>query len=242
MTYTNFKLDVDADGIALVTWDMPGRSMNVIDQKVTEEIKDIVEKVATDAAIKGAVITSAKEAFCAGADLTMLDTMATTFGSLVKQQGEEAATTFLFEESRKLSLILTKTGNLGQAVGRGDQRHRARRRVRDHARLPSSGGGGQSEDPGGRAGDQGRAVSRRRRHPAHPAHDPGERGAAGAAQGRPDPARPRQGDEARRRGGAGGRSRQGGQGLDQGGRQGEAAVGRSTATGCPAARSSPRAG
>ena len=27
----NFKLDTDADGIALVTWDMPGRSMNVID-------------------------------------------------------------------------------------------------------------------------------------------------------------------------------------------------------------------
>ena len=29
--WRNFKLDVDADGIALVTWDMPGRSMNVID-------------------------------------------------------------------------------------------------------------------------------------------------------------------------------------------------------------------
>ena len=27
----NFKFDVDADGIALVIWDMPGRSMNVID-------------------------------------------------------------------------------------------------------------------------------------------------------------------------------------------------------------------
>ena len=31
MTYVNFKLDIDADGIALVTWDVPGRSMNVID-------------------------------------------------------------------------------------------------------------------------------------------------------------------------------------------------------------------
>ena len=27
----NFKFDVDADGIALITWDMPGKSMNVID-------------------------------------------------------------------------------------------------------------------------------------------------------------------------------------------------------------------
>ena len=34
MSFTNFKFDVDADGIALVTWDMPGRSMNVIDARV----------------------------------------------------------------------------------------------------------------------------------------------------------------------------------------------------------------
>ena len=31
MTFTNFALDVDADGIALVTWNEPGRTMNVID-------------------------------------------------------------------------------------------------------------------------------------------------------------------------------------------------------------------
>ena len=34
----HFKLDIDADGIALVTWDSPGRSMNVIDLKVMEEL------------------------------------------------------------------------------------------------------------------------------------------------------------------------------------------------------------
>ena len=26
----NFRFETDADGIALLTWDMPGRSMNVI--------------------------------------------------------------------------------------------------------------------------------------------------------------------------------------------------------------------
>ena len=31
---TNFKVETDADGIALVTWDMPGRSMNVLDNTV----------------------------------------------------------------------------------------------------------------------------------------------------------------------------------------------------------------
>ena len=65
---TNFTLDIDGDGIALITWDMPGRSMNVIDASVTEELGALVEKVASDAAIKGAVVTSGKDTFCGGAD------------------------------------------------------------------------------------------------------------------------------------------------------------------------------
>ena len=50
----NFKLDIDTDGIALITWDMPGRSMNVIDLAAIEELSAIVEKIAADAAIKTA--------------------------------------------------------------------------------------------------------------------------------------------------------------------------------------------
>jgi len=65
-----FKIDVDADGIALVTFDVPGRSMNTLTSKVMEELPQLVERIATDAAIKGAVITSGKASgFCAGADL-----------------------------------------------------------------------------------------------------------------------------------------------------------------------------
>src|SRR5687767_5944006 len=96
MSYTNFKFDVDADGIALITWDMPGRSMNVIDQKVMEELGAIVDKVSTDAAIKGAVVTSGKDTFCAGADLTMLESIGRLYADLVKSQGEEAANTRVF--------------------------------------------------------------------------------------------------------------------------------------------------
>ena len=48
MTYVNFKVDTDADGIALITWDAPGRSMNVIDLNVIAELSDIVEAVAGD--------------------------------------------------------------------------------------------------------------------------------------------------------------------------------------------------
>ena len=32
MAYKNFKVETDSDGIALVTWDIPGRSMNVLDE------------------------------------------------------------------------------------------------------------------------------------------------------------------------------------------------------------------
>jgi 3-hydroxyacyl-CoA dehydrogenase/enoyl-CoA hydratase/3-hydroxybutyryl-CoA epimerase len=66
----NFKIDIDADGIALITFDVPGRSMNTLTGKVMEELPILVERIKTDDAIKGAVITSGKASgFCAGADL-----------------------------------------------------------------------------------------------------------------------------------------------------------------------------
>ncbi len=65
-----FKFDVDADGIALVTFDVPGRSMNTLTGVVMRELPEVVERIKTDASIKGAVITSGKATgFCAGADL-----------------------------------------------------------------------------------------------------------------------------------------------------------------------------
>src|SRR5262249_38279821 len=114
MAYVNFRFETDGDGIALVTWDAPGRSMNVIDRKVIEELTDIVEKVAIDGAIKGAVITSGKEAFCAGADLTMLEVFSRGFASGAKARGEEAAALLLFEESRKLSLLYRRIETCGK--------------------------------------------------------------------------------------------------------------------------------
>ncbi|MBX6424567.1 MAG: enoyl-CoA hydratase/isomerase family protein [Variibacter sp.] len=114
MTYTNFTLDIDGDGLALVTWDMPNRSMNVIDQRVMDELEAIVDKVVGDPAIKGAVVTSAKETFCAGADLNMLEKLNRLFAEMVRAQGEEAAVARLFEESRRLSLIYRRLETSGK--------------------------------------------------------------------------------------------------------------------------------
>src|SRR5690348_1941318 len=110
----NFKLDVDADGIALITWDMADRSMNVITMDVIEELGTIVDKVTNDAAIKGAVITSGKSTFCGGADLTMLDRLADVFATMAKTQGEVAAAGTLYEESRKLSLLYRRIETCGK--------------------------------------------------------------------------------------------------------------------------------
>src|SRR5437588_2728691 len=114
MTYVNFKLDIDPDGIALIAWDSPGRSMNVIDLKVLEELSDIVETIAAGATAKGAVITSGKETFCAGADLTMLELFNREFTDMAKARGEEAAVAALYENIRKVSLLYRRIETCGK--------------------------------------------------------------------------------------------------------------------------------
>ncbi len=70
MTFQNFKVEVDSDGIALVTFDVPGRSMNTLTASVIGEFPELTKRIATDPAIKGAIFTSGKASgFCAGADL-----------------------------------------------------------------------------------------------------------------------------------------------------------------------------
>src|ERR1044071_8908115 len=111
---SNFKFEVDADGIALITWDMPGKSMNVIDMSVVDEIEVLVEKVASDAAIKGAVVTSGKDTFGGGADLTMLEKQRSDYEATFKSKGEEAAIAMVFERSRRLSQVYRKLETSGK--------------------------------------------------------------------------------------------------------------------------------
>jgi 3-hydroxyacyl-CoA dehydrogenase/enoyl-CoA hydratase/3-hydroxybutyryl-CoA epimerase len=110
----NFNFDVDADGIALVTWDMPGRSMNVITSETTAELSAILDKVVADAAVKGVVVTSGKDAFCGGADLTMLEKMGAIYADKLKREGEEKAAGYVFEESRKLSQLYRRIETCGK--------------------------------------------------------------------------------------------------------------------------------
>ncbi|MEO1457192.1 MAG: enoyl-CoA hydratase-related protein, partial [Pseudomonadota bacterium] len=66
-----FHLTVD-DGIATITWDLPGASMNVLTVDGIHELDAHVDTVLGDDAIKGAIITSAKADFAGGMDLKVL--------------------------------------------------------------------------------------------------------------------------------------------------------------------------
>src|SRR5207244_3750779 len=79
-----------------------------------EELCSIVERVAGDTAIKGAVVTSAKDTFCAGADLTMLEVFSREFAALAKAESEAAAVKRLYEESRKLSVLYRRLETSGK--------------------------------------------------------------------------------------------------------------------------------
>src|ERR1700722_5298922 len=88
MAFKNFKIETDADGIALVTWDIPGRSMNVLDETTITELEEIVKQPSAGAAVKGVVVPSGKEAFSAGADLSMLEGMNDKYMDLLAAKGE----------------------------------------------------------------------------------------------------------------------------------------------------------
>lgn len=113
MTYTNFTVDTDADGIALVTWNMPDRSMNVFTEEVMNELDKIIDQVVADAAIKGAVITSGKDSFSGGADLTMLQKMLAVFAK-EKNKDPEKAAKLLFDNAGRMGALWRKLETSGK--------------------------------------------------------------------------------------------------------------------------------
>jgi 3-hydroxyacyl-CoA dehydrogenase/enoyl-CoA hydratase/3-hydroxybutyryl-CoA epimerase len=62
-------MDVDHDGIAVLTIDVKDKPMNVITADFDQDLGQCLESVISDEKIVGAVITSAKNDFMAGADL-----------------------------------------------------------------------------------------------------------------------------------------------------------------------------
>lgn len=66
-------ISVDADGIATLLFDRTDSNMNTMDMKFMDEIAAVIERLATDDSIKGAIFTSGKPVFAAGADLKVME-------------------------------------------------------------------------------------------------------------------------------------------------------------------------
>lgn len=107
MTET-ITFDVDADGIATLRIDVPGQTMNVITPAFQRDLEALIDKIAADPAIKGAVITSAKASgFMAGADLKGL-------GDALKDGGGEPSKAALFERVFNLNRVFRKLETCGK--------------------------------------------------------------------------------------------------------------------------------
>ncbi|MEM7644173.1 MAG: 3-hydroxyacyl-CoA dehydrogenase NAD-binding domain-containing protein, partial [Pseudomonadota bacterium] len=77
---TDFTLAKDADGVATITWDVKGKSMNVLSLEGWNDLEACVDDALADDAVKGIVITSAKDSFAGGMDLNVIAKMKASAG------------------------------------------------------------------------------------------------------------------------------------------------------------------
>ncbi len=71
----DFLYAVDEDGVATITWDVPGRSMNVMSLAGFAELEGLIDRALADGAVKGVILTSAKKDFAGGMDLNVIAEM-----------------------------------------------------------------------------------------------------------------------------------------------------------------------
>ncbi len=73
---TDFTMEKGADGVAIITWDTQGKSMNVMNMEGWPLLESLVDDALADDAVKGIVITSGKEGtFAGGMDLNVIAKM-----------------------------------------------------------------------------------------------------------------------------------------------------------------------
>lgn len=68
-----FTLDVHDNGVAILSMDVPGESMNTLKMEFAEQISAMLDEIESNNKIKGVVVVSGKDSsFVAGADISML--------------------------------------------------------------------------------------------------------------------------------------------------------------------------
>ncbi|TKD15547.1 3-hydroxyacyl-CoA dehydrogenase [Rhodobacter capsulatus] len=72
---TDFTCELGADGVAILTWDVPGKSMNVMSLEGFAQLSALVDGCLADPACKGIILTSGKKDFAGGMDLNVIAKM-----------------------------------------------------------------------------------------------------------------------------------------------------------------------
>jgi len=102
---TDFTYSVDAEGVAIITWDVPGKSMNVLARDAFSVVEGYLDRALADDAVKGIVITSGKDSFAGGMDLNVL--------ASIRDEAGEAPAQALFDFIMEGHRILRKIERAG---------------------------------------------------------------------------------------------------------------------------------
>ena len=78
---TDFTMKTGSDGVAIITWDTVGKSMNVMNQQGFLDLDALIDQALADDAVKGIILTSGKEgSFAGGMDLNIIAKMKESAG------------------------------------------------------------------------------------------------------------------------------------------------------------------
>ncbi len=108
----NITLNVDENGIAVITWDMQDQSMNVFSEGTLGEYIALIDQVCSDDNIRGIIVTSAKKEFIAGADIKMIEAMAAQANDLPQQE----AAKLIFDNVYAVQQAFRKLETCGKPV------------------------------------------------------------------------------------------------------------------------------
>lgn len=103
---TVLNITRDPEGVLIIAVDLPDRSMNVLTPQLNEELAACIEQLASDATLRGAVITSGKTSFIAGADI--LD--------MVNAYGRSITLSEAYELSQVVSRLFRRLETCGKPV------------------------------------------------------------------------------------------------------------------------------
>ncbi|WP_242124589.1 3-hydroxyacyl-CoA dehydrogenase NAD-binding domain-containing protein [Sphingobium sp. Sx8-8] len=105
------RFDIDADGIATLTIDVPDQSMNVIGPEFLADLDAAITRIASEEAIKGAVVASGKDSgFMAGMDLKYFGSM------LVGEGGKRPSPADIFDKVFVLNQLFRRLETSGKPV------------------------------------------------------------------------------------------------------------------------------